>query len=68
MPLRDRLLPYLARMRDEFAIPMIYVTHAPDEVMALCDDVLVLAQGRVEVRGTPAEVFVAAATPRFIRR
>ena len=35
-PLRERLLPYLARVRDEFGIPMLYVTHSPDEVMALC--------------------------------
>src|SRR5262249_25398590 len=27
LPLRERLMPYLARVRDEFAIPMIYVTH-----------------------------------------
>lgn len=66
--LRDRLLPYLARVRDEFAIPMLYVTHAPDEVMELCDDVLVLAAGRVEQRGAPAEVFTAGATPRYVRR
>lgn len=66
--LRDRLLPYLARVRDEFAIPMLYVTHAPDEVMALCDDVLVLAAGRVEQRGAPAEVFEAGAVPRYVRR
>lgn len=66
--LRDRLLPYLARVRDEFAIPMLYVTHAPDEVMALCDDVLVLAAGRVEQHAAPAEVFTAEATPRYVRR
>lgn len=64
-PLRERLLPYLARVRDEFAIPMLYVTHSPDEVMALCDDVLVLDQGRVTRRGPPAELFVAAGGPRY---
>jgi molybdate transport system ATP-binding protein len=67
-PLRDRLLPYLARVRDEFAIPMIYVTHSPDEVMTLCDDVVILSRGKIEKRGAPAELFVPAATPRFIRR
>jgi molybdate transport system ATP-binding protein len=64
-PLRERLLPYLARVRDEFAIPMLYVTHSPDEVVALCDDVLVLDQGRVMRRGPPAELFVAAGSPRY---
>lgn len=64
-PLRERLLPYLARVRDEFAIPMLYVTHSPDEVMALCDAVLVLADGRVSARGRPAELFKVAAHPRY---
>lgn len=63
--LRDRLLPYLARVRDEFAIPMLYVTHAPEEVMALCDDVLVLDRGRVADRGRPAELFQTSAKPRY---
>jgi len=67
-PLRDRLLPYLARVRDEFAIPMIYVTHSPDEVMALCDDVLILSQGKIERRGPPKDLFEPASTPRFVRR
>jgi molybdate transport system ATP-binding protein len=64
-PLRERLLPYLARVRDEFAIPMLYVTHSPDEVMALCDDVLILTEGRVTARGRPAELFRAADKPRY---
>lgn len=64
-PLRERLLPYLARVRDEFAIPMLYVTHSPDEVMALCDAVLVLAGGRVTARGRPADLFKTAAAPRY---
>jgi len=64
-PLRERLLPYLARVRDEFAVPMLYVTHSPDEVMALCDSVLVLANGRVAARGRPAELFQPSARPRY---
>jgi molybdate transport system ATP-binding protein len=64
-PLRERLLPYLARVRDEFAIPMLYVTHSPDEVVALCDSVLVLAAGRVIAHGRPADLFRPAAGPRY---
>jgi molybdate transport system ATP-binding protein len=67
-PLRERLLPYLARVRDEFAIPMLYVTHSPDEVMALCDDVLVLTAGRETARGRPADLFAPSARPRYERR
>jgi len=64
-PLRDRLLPYFVRVRDEFSIPMIYVTHSPDEVMALCDDVLLIEQGRVEYQGPPRKVFVPATGARY---
>ena len=63
-PLRERLLPYLARVRDEFAIPMLYVTHSPDEVVALCDDVLVIAAGRVAARGRPIDLFQVSTKPR----
>jgi molybdate transport system ATP-binding protein len=45
--LKARILPYLARVRDEFKLPMLYVTHNPKEVSALCDEVLVMSQGRI---------------------
>lgn len=64
-PLRERLLPYLARVRDHFSIPMLYVTHSPDEVMALADEVIVLSQGLVEKRATPEELFERTAAPRY---
>jgi len=65
LPLRERLLPYLIRVRDEFALPMVYVTHSPDEVIALCDDALVLEQGRIVRRGKPADLFAISASPRY---
>ena len=45
--LRRRILPYLARVRDELAVPIVYVTHDRAEVAAFADEVLVLDQGRV---------------------
>lgn len=66
-PLRDRLLPYFQRMRDEFGIPMLYVTHAPEEVMQLCDDVVVIADGKIEARGKPGDLFEATG-PSFRRK
>lgn len=64
-PLRERLLPYLVRVRDEFSIPMIHVTHSPDEVMALCDEVVQLDHGRVRYQGAPGGLFVPATGPRY---
>lgn len=66
LPLKERLLPYLQRVRDEFRIPMVYVTHSPDEVVALCDYVVILEHGRVTRKGTPDGLFVAASRPRYV--
>lgn len=49
--LRERILPYLERVRDEFAIPMLYVSHAAAEVRTLADWVVVLDKGRVARSG-----------------
>jgi molybdate transport system ATP-binding protein len=55
--LKDRIMPYLKRIRDEFAIPMLYVTHSPAEVVALCEDVVVLQSGKCVAHGKPHDVF-----------
>ena len=68
LPLKERLLPYLQLVRDEFAIPMVYVTHSADEVVALCDDVLFLEHGRVKRKGAPGELFVAGSRPNYVIR
>jgi molybdate transport system ATP-binding protein len=54
--LKERILPYLGRVRDQFSIPMIYVTHNLTEVLALADWVLMLQQGRLVAQGVPREV------------
>jgi molybdate transport system ATP-binding protein len=53
--LKERILPYLARVRDEFGIPMIYVTHNLTEVLTLADWVLMIRQGRLITEGVPRE-------------
>ncbi|HEX6642607.1 MAG TPA: molybdenum ABC transporter ATP-binding protein, partial [Thermoanaerobaculia bacterium] len=47
LPLRDRVLEYLVRVREEFPIPTVYVTHHMQEVEAICDAMVVLEKGRV---------------------
>jgi molybdate transport system ATP-binding protein len=44
---RDRILPYVLRIRTELHVPLIYVTHDEDEIIAIADRVLYLDQGRV---------------------
>ena len=54
-PLKQRLLAYLRRIREEFRIPMLYVSHDPEEISALCDEVFVLEKGRFLSQSTAAE-------------
>ena len=54
--LRDRILPYLERVRDELGTPMLYVSHAADEVRRVADRAIVLEAGRAVRSGPPADV------------
>ena len=46
---RRRILPYLERVRDELAVPIVYVTHDAEEVRRIADRVIVLEGGKVVV-------------------
>lgn len=45
--LKSKIVPYLARIRDEFQLPMLYVTHDWDEVEALCGEALIMERGKI---------------------
>lgn len=53
---RQEILPLIERVRDELAAPILYVTHARDEVLRLASKVVVLDAGRVIAEGAPAEM------------
>src|ERR671931_324202 len=57
--LKERIIPYLRRVRDEFAIPMIYVTHNPREVLSLADWVVMIKGGKVVAQGEPQEMLAS---------
>jgi molybdate transport system ATP-binding protein len=46
--LKQQILPFLKRVKDETHIPMLYVTHARTEVDYLADRVLTMDQGRLQ--------------------
>lgn len=48
---REEVLPYLERLRDELAIPMIYVSHQFEEVLRLATHVVLMDQGRTLAQG-----------------
>jgi molybdate transport system ATP-binding protein len=53
---KGEILPYIERLRDESAIPIVYVSHAVAEVARLAATIVVLADGRVEAVGSVADV------------
>lgn len=64
-PLKERIYPYLLRIRDEIGIPMLYVTHSADEVSRLCDHMLVLEAGKAVAQGPPAELLESTQELRY---
>jgi molybdate transport system ATP-binding protein len=56
---RDRILPYVLKIRKALHVPLIYVTHDEDEVTAIADRVLRLAEGRAVDRDGPGVQFAA---------
>jgi molybdate transport system ATP-binding protein len=55
-PLQGRILAFLRRIRDDFHLPMLYVTHDPSELAEIADTVAVLDRGRIVAIGPTAEV------------
>ena len=47
---KAELLPYIRALPGRFHIPLIYVSHAVEEVAQLADEVLILTNGRVVAR------------------
>jgi molybdate transport system ATP-binding protein len=55
-PRKAEILPYFERLRDEFSLPILYVTHSIAEVARLATTVVALEKGRVVRAGPAAEV------------
>ena len=56
---KARILDDLRRWNQAHRIPILYVTHSREEVLALGERVLVMDQGRIIALGTPHEVLSA---------
>ena len=66
---RAEILPFLDRLAHEGGVPILYVSHAVEEVARLADDIVVLSDGRVAAAGPIEQVFgridLGAATGRY---
>ncbi|MDR1935347.1 MAG: molybdenum ABC transporter ATP-binding protein [Candidatus Accumulibacter sp.] len=48
---KQEILPYLERLHDELSIPVLYVSHAPDEAARLADHLVLIDNGRAVACG-----------------
>jgi len=60
---KHEILPYLERLRSSFNIPILYVSHAVDEIVRLADHAVILRQGKVIAQGGITELFSRADLP-----
>ena len=60
---RDEILPFLDRLHAALSIPVIYVSHSVEEVIRLCDYLLVMERGRIVASGDIQEVLLRADFP-----
>ncbi|WP_425506316.1 molybdenum ABC transporter ATP-binding protein [Sulfitobacter maritimus] len=64
-PRKQEILPYLERLRDgDLCLPILYVSHAVDEVARLADRLVLLQDGRLRAQGALFDVMAdPAAVP-----
>jgi molybdate transport system ATP-binding protein len=64
---RAEILPYLARLKRRLSLPIVYVTHALDEVALLADTLVLLEAGQVIAAG-PVDQVAARSDLALARR
>ncbi len=55
-PRKSEILRYIELLRDELRLPMVYVSHAIEEVTRLADRLVLVSDGRTLAEGDVAEV------------
>lgn len=60
---KREIMPYLESLHDELEIPVLLVSHAPDEVARLADHLLLMEAGRVMAAGATAEMLTRLDLP-----
>lgn len=53
---KEEILQYIERLHDEIKVPIVYVTHAVEEIVRLAESVVLMAGGRVIATGKASEV------------
>lgn len=62
---KAEIVPYLERLHEELDIPVLYVSHSPDEVARLADHMVLLQAGRVLASGEIRQMLTRSDLPLF---
>jgi molybdate transport system ATP-binding protein len=65
---KGEILPYLERLTQEVGLPIVYVSHAIDEVAQLADTVVLVSDGKVAATGAVNEVLARLDLPDIADR
>jgi molybdate transport system ATP-binding protein len=60
---KSEILPHLERLRDQCAVPIVYVSHALGEIMRLADHLLLLEAGSVRAAGPLQQMLARSDLP-----
>ncbi|MBB6578542.1 molybdate transport system ATP-binding protein [Comamonas odontotermitis] len=60
---KAEVLPYLDKLSERLALPVLYVSHSIDEVSRLADQILLMQAGRVVAQGEVADVLTRMDAP-----
>ena len=60
---KEAIIPYLERVFDTLGLPVLYVSHHPDEVARLADHMVLLEAGRVRETGPAAQLMTRLDLP-----
>ena len=60
---KREILPWLEKMKRELEIPVLYVSHSPDEAAALADHLVLIEQGKVQASGPVSELMTRLDLP-----
>ncbi|MEZ5537526.1 MAG: molybdenum ABC transporter ATP-binding protein [Thiolinea sp.] len=60
---KQEILPFLTRLHNELDIPVLYVTHSPQEVTRLADHIVLLNDGTVAAAGALETVLTRLDSP-----
>ncbi len=66
-PHKAEILPYLGRLQHALRLPILYVTHALDEVARLADTLVLIRAGRVLAAGPLTEILARGDLPLAAR-